>query len=254
VIAFTLGRFDLSTISRSLRTAYPQNLAIQIKNGAVEINRELPFALSMPKILVDESELKSATVSALVVFDTNDRMSSISNFWSYNALAVVTKNAVYYRKDADSREIRMMEIPKDASFDFSSSMLDEKIDGLVRNPFIANKWYIPVVSFLYFLVSFPFILFWSLFVSWVYAFLSYILIRAFHFSQLSYGFIWRMTLHALTPGILLASLTDAFGLRVIHGVLFLLLYGMWMYIIFNKVRVQEAKPLRRQSSKKKQSR
>ncbi|MEK7592022.1 MAG: DUF1189 family protein [Patescibacteria group bacterium] len=249
-VAFTLGRINVSEIAQTVRSVYPQNLSIQVKNGTVSLNRDLPFIVPLPKELDDVAASKSATASALAVFDTNDHMRSISNFWSYNALAVVTQNAVYYRKDADSREIRMMEIPRDASFDFSSSMLDEKIDSIVRHPFMANKWYIPVVSFLYFLVSFPFILFWSFLVSWVYALLSYILIRAFRVSRFSYISIWRLTLHALTPGIFLASLTDAFGLRVIHGVLFLLLYGMWMYIILKKLRIHETKPLHRRSSKK----
>ena len=107
-VAFTLGRINVSEIAQTVRSVYPQNLSIQVKNGTVSLNRDLPFIVPLPKELDDVAASKSATASALAVFDTNDHMRSISNFWSYNALAVVTQNAVYYRKDADSREIRMM--------------------------------------------------------------------------------------------------------------------------------------------------
>ncbi|MBI5614268.1 DUF1189 family protein [Candidatus Gottesmanbacteria bacterium] len=233
--AFTLGRYDVSKIGKFLQSVYPRNFSLHVQNGEIELNQNLPFVVPIPKELEDEKDQKVASPAALVVFDTNDHMSSISSFWSYNALAVVTKNEVYYRKDADSREIRVTEIPKDVSFEFSSTMLDEKISSIVHHPFFSQKWYVPILSFFYFLVSFPFVLAWSFVVSFLYALFSYIVIRAIYSSQFSYSALWQMTIHALTGGIILSTVTDIFGFHVVHGVIFFLLYGVWMYVVIKNL-------------------
>lgn len=252
--AFTLGRFDVSQVSTFFQSVYPRDLSIRLHNGEIEINRDLPFVINMPQELREDKDTNTATIAAaLVVFDSNEHMSTISSFWSYNALAVVTKNAVYYRKDADSREIRVTEIPRDISFDFSSALFDEKISSIVHHPFFSNKWHVPVFSFFYFLISFPFVFAWSLAVSLVYAFFSYVVVRAMFSSQFSYSTLWQMTLHALTGGIILGSITDAFGFYLIHGVAFLLCYALWMYVVVKNLQSHSVKRISRKSLQKKHS-
>jgi hypothetical protein len=243
---YTLNVKEVVTQAASI---YPQDLIISMEKGKVHVNKTLPYAIPVP----GSKPLNS--LQNLVVFDSDQNFGSIKNFDDYHALAVVTESVFYTKdvkvKETDTRtsvsrdaQIKAYPFPDDGEdFMIDSQLINNFKNMVLNHPIVANKLYIPLAWLVTFAIFLPLLFFirW-LTVMW-YSVITFVVTKLFKKAlfanhTFSYTKVLQVSLHTITPIILIAYLTGWFGQGwTLAGIWYFLAYLIWTCIVLNRVAV-----------------
>lgn len=240
--------FDLESAADELAAVYPADLELVYDQGQLSINQELPYVVPLPvEATVPGEELPTA----LVTFTSNEMFLGVPNFDQYQSLAVITETTLYVQEDMDTGEIR--------SYNFDEFQVNERIEvtpatiqtikqAALDIPFVKNKWYVPAIGAAVLVFVLPGMLWVRLVTLLIYSFIAWLLSRLFVKGlELSYGNVYKLSLHSITPVIIVSWILGAVGVFQLSGWLYLGAYLVWTLLVFNQLK-SGPKP---QSAKKK---
>lgn len=220
----------VETFKTRVRTAYPQELVINIKNGKFSTNVQEPFYYDIPELTEEDSDYE--------YFLAIDTTASVDDYKDYNSLILVTEKAVVY-PDGENSGVPTQKITyfdeKAEPITFNRNMYD----NLVKE-YLPLADYIPAVLIaltVFTLLISPFIIAffmaaWYMLQLLILSFIAWIVSLIFK-NNLTYGKIYQLGLHAFTLPILVSTLVSQMA-----DVPFFLSAGfvLWMVIILSKIK------------------
>jgi hypothetical protein len=236
-VMIPVARFDVPAAANEVVKVYPSDLAISFRRGELSINKPLPYAIPIQS---DEP----GPLLNWVVFDSNQHFAGIQNFSHYQALAVVTESAVYYRHNS-SYEVRAIPFTTEmGDFDINESVIQQAKQTFLNMPAIKNKLYVPGIGIILFAVFLPFLFivrWWTVMVYsfWVFLLTKILRKQLFANHKFSYSKVLQLSLHSITPIVVIAYLSSWFGQGwVLEGFWYFLAYLVWTCIVLNRVAVK----------------
>ncbi len=244
--------FNLPYAVKSALELYPQELAITVDQTGLTINQPTPYQVKLePKVMArifggtpNEYSWGGSEIN-LVTFESDENFAGVQNFEQYNSLAVVTNSGIYVVDDMDTGEIRAVPFEFEEmkeTWVLDRQTLDLLVDELLKQPFIKDKLYLYVIAGAVILLLYPGMLIWR---TWTIMFYS-VLIWALSSmmmqdKRLSYTKVAQLSIHALTPVILLAMLLNVFFTYSLHGWLYFTAYLVWMLVGLSQVQAPATK-------------
>lgn len=205
-------------------TNYPKDLRVQIQNGKVTTNVTEPYFISMPEGFED----KSTQYTHLLVIDTKTAFSQ-KQFTAYNAAVWLTGDSLFYKeKNGQLRGTDLSNI-HDLTVDQSTlQQISKKISPWLH--FVAPLLVVVTLIgvFLGYLFNFVYMLFLALVLLLVGKIISV---------KLTYGQAYKVCLHAITLGLLIAVVLNAteffFHIRAFPFMITLISIGVF-FVNFSK--------------------
>ena len=184
-------------LKRIIKTGYPKNLVVTVKDGVVKTNVKEPYFIDFP------ASEKNRAGTHFIAIDTK---AVIANYASYNSAILVTKNSIVYKDDGNALKVE----PVDKTYNFVINQ--SKYDSLVKkfSPYIDYVPTIIIVFVTLFFLTWPFIgaaflLIGKLILVLIIAFLLFIVSRVLK-KNLTYSQMYKMSLFGLTLPILIETL------------------------------------------------
>jgi len=214
---------------------YPRGFELTIRNGQLSTNVNEPYIFNLEK-----NEWQTNQRHLLII----DTKGSIENYPSYNTYVLATKNAVVYPSESTSNRIEQMSVFyfRDLKQNF---ILNKKIYDNFLN--IARPYTYRVLFFIDYIVLallFLFLVFGSLFWTGGTMFgLLFLTLLVWIINQIfkkrySYGFLFKMGMHAVTWPILINEVVKYlnFSLPGLYALIFLI----WMLVILFSTKKEVA--------------
>ncbi|MBI5151289.1 MAG: DUF1189 family protein [Candidatus Pacebacteria bacterium] len=233
-ITVAIYTFNINTVYEKLLSFYPQNLEMTFDEKGVSVNKPLPYSIPLPIEFQSSSQFSPKN---LIVFDTDEHVKTLEDVRKQNTFVVVTPKHLYTIEKEG--EMKVNALPSfDGSFVLRRAMVDSTVDRFMRHPFIQQRWYAPSIGLLLFpfisIVLFFIVLFTALFYAipvWIFTFLF---MKA---KNLSYGTIFRLSFHSLTPVVILSTffeyakhfqwLPQYMTNPILQGPWFFIFYAVW---------------------------
>lgn len=187
---------QIESISKETINGYPQNLEVYIKDGQASINQQEPYFIALPE------KDSSTDFHNLIVIDTETPF-SITQFNEYKTATWLTKDSLFYR--SEQNQVRGFELKNMDDLTVNKELLNSLYNQF--SPYI--KFIGPIILFLAFLgiyIVFSFRLIQLLFIALIVFLISKLIKK-----NLTYGISYKMSMFAITLGVLvelLISLTS----------------------------------------------
>jgi hypothetical protein len=194
----------LHNLGPKLLDAYPADLIITIRDHRAASNVQGPVAIRLPAgIGFERSEGQAPPPANLLVIDTQ-QPATLDGFTGYDTLALLTANAVIYR---DSQGIKVQPLDQIPDFQLTKQLLASYVGKF--DPFV--KFVGPLIVLGIFGVFF-FILLFELVYLVVGALLVW-LVAAVKKFKTTYWTAYRLSLHLITPWLIVSALFTVLGIR-----------------------------------------
>lgn len=223
VLLIPLSLIKVASVANEILSAYPNDLIVEVTpEEGLTVNQPLPYSVYLPGEY-SEDDL------ALVTFASDSAISNIDMVDEYRSLAVVTNDRIYVR---DDNKVEIHDIPQvDERFVFTKVQLEQFADSILNHPFIKSKLYLPLIGIVVFLLVYPGLLIARAFTLAVYSLVVFFASRfVANAKHLTYGQVFRLSLHSITPVILLAFVFSILGQEFFHGLIYFLAYFVWTMV------------------------
>jgi len=250
-----LMRVDVRMIANEFVQEYPQDLEIAVADGQLSINQPLPYYVAVPEKISEYGDIDTKPTN-IATFTTDEDFGGVQNFDRFESLAVVTESAVYFMNDDDTGEIRAYLIPEIQEIKVDAAFVNNLKEQFLNFPFIKEKLYVPALVSLAFIVGMPAMLFARLLALVVYTFLIYIIARFFmNDKKFSYGKLYQVSMHSITPVIVVSWAAGYIADYSIHGIFHFGLFAVWTLYVLSQISVKKARPAakRKAGGRKKKS-
>jgi hypothetical protein len=237
-IIVPISLLDVPSIIRSTAEIYPADLEIGVDEQGLSINQPLPYTIALP-------ETNSAEVPHnLVVFADQEQITGLADVRELDALMVVTQRDFYFLENESTGEYRAYAIPPfEESWEINRDTVNSFVETLVNNPFIQQRLYLPLLGLLLLFLVYPLTLLMRLVVLTLFSLISWVItLLFFKEKQLSYGTVFQISMHSLTPVIVVAYALGIVGWIFFHGWPYFLAYLIWTLYIISTLPVAESKP------------
>jgi len=230
-----LAAIPFSSIADQLLTNVPQDLVVHVENGQLSINQQLPYAVPMPTDWQNKSRMTrdGADIQNLVVFDTDQPVTNVVDFFqSYKTAVLVTQHFVYYRGNENTEEVRVTPIASDMKpVTFSSQELQQGKEWFFNTPLMKFKLYVPIVGAFLLVVLTPLMTFFNFITAAIYSVIMFVFVRFFqkvmyHGQQFRYKQVLKVSLVTLVPVLLVQMIFQHLSLGRINGELFFMIYAV----------------------------
>ncbi len=230
-LATIIGKSPLfvEEVKSYLATAYPAELKVVVKNGELSTNVQEPYHIPYPAKLKDTVEKESPQYDRFITIDTK---ANPDNFADYHTLILVTNKSIVYPDSQSKGAFKVQQ------FDQAE---DITIDKLLYDKHVTSKLsyldYIPsALKYLIvgLLIVWPFLgsgllLLWNL-LYLVFATLLVLIVALLLRKDVSYGEIYRLSMHGMTFSILYSLCQTIFGFHVPFA--FTAILVIWMFFVF----------------------
>lgn len=197
---------------------FPQDLTINIKNGKVSTNVQEPYFIKMPQELKNQKNIQPdlSKLDNVVVIDTKDKF-NIDTFNSYKTFMLLTSDSVAYIDKNNQISVSPLSNVKDFTLNRSevAGFLSKLKPYLVLiYPFVFVGAYF--VGFMVVLAEMLYLLFGALLV-W--------LIAGAKGAKMKIGYkkSYQLSMHLVTPVIIITSIINALSLKFTIPFLFTIL-------------------------------
>lgn len=233
-ILVPISLINVPGIVRSVTGLYPADLEVGINEQGLTTNQELPYSIPFTDMETTDAPKN------LVVFADENQIASLQDVREQDALIVLTQKEIYFLEDSNNGEYRAYEIPEfEENWSINRGTVDSLTNTLVDNSFVQQKLYVPLIAMLLLPLLYPFTLLMRLVVLAVFSFFTWILVMLFMNDKgLSYGKIFQISIHSLTPVIIIAYLLGVFGWIFFHGAPYILAYVAWTLFVISKLPSQ----------------
>jgi len=247
LLAYTapvVNSFDVDKALTHLGDLYPDELEVNVSNGVISINQELPYSVPLPSGWMSDDAL-GADVTSLALFTTDDALNGALR--ERNSLFIIGETIAYapnkieYALDGTSNETftyQVLSIPEDLdSFFITSTDVHGFVTDIKSLPFIANRWFVPAYVLLILvgsIVVFPFIYMFRVVTVFALGFVGWI-ISIFMSKKLAYMDVVRLSMHAQTPLVIIATIGGLLRVLYMSAGVFILLYIIWFVFVLRAI-------------------
>lgn len=218
-----------------IRTFYPSELIVNIRNGNLSTNVQNPYYIEIPELNNSDEE---NTYRHTITIDTK---ASIDDYKKYNTLLLVTQKALVYpdRDGRDTTKVTYFGKSKPIQLDKNKydAFLTKYLHYLDYMPTVMIVLMILGVFLLPFVIT-PFVVLGKMLYLLILALCMWLVSQIFK-NNLSYKKVYQLGIHALTLPILLTSLLSLFGVHI--SFLYTATLALWMVIILSKIREDSKK-------------
>lgn len=235
VFAVPLSAISLERIATELSWLYPSDLVVTVDpQTGLTINQPLPYTIYMP---ADGEEDAPTEFVPAVTFASESADLTFDKIASFGSALVITDQNIYARRD-DSNRFEVTPLPDvEERFTFDQTVLNDWLGAFLGHPFIANKLYVPILVVILFGLIFFFMLltrgvtalFYAL-IAWIIAFI------VMNGKKVSYGKMVQLSVHTLTPVIILAYIFDFAGYTFFQGWVYFFAYLIWTLVMVSQLR------------------
>lgn len=227
LVAMIPALIDFSK-SNFVADEYPDGLIVEIKDDVVTVNQEVPYFLPAAEELGIDNE-------NLIVIDTSDDV-SMDMIQSYDSLAVLTKDSIYFAKNKNEMRIFSLNDTDDIT------ITEQKV---VSWGHAAEKWFyiaiLPLVLFMIGLmagISFVYYLFISLALA-----LVPLLIGKMRKLNITYKSAYIISLYALVPMVMIDTVTTLMGMPFLPFLVVLVIFTVVVVANLPAGKLSEEVPL-----------
>lgn len=241
-IAVPLFKFDPTNFAEEVANTYPEELVVEVANGQVNINQDLPYTIPFPEHLF-ESEDDPDFDFDLVRFDDDKNIGNIRDFLDTKSVVTVTQSSIYTMNNDDGGEVRVYPVPDGEGMIIDRDSVNYVKDIIMENSLVKYRLYAPILSLLMMVLIFAGLYISRLIVVAIYTVFVDISRRIFmKDKKLSYSQEFQIGLHAFTPILVVETITNLLGVNLLGGWISFLLYMIWVLFIINKLKTKsEAK-------------
>ncbi len=220
----------LDQIQNRLEAAYPDDLVIMVKNGALTINQPTPYYIDIPEM---------SEVDGYTHLITIDPEAEVSDFEESRSIVLVTDREIVYPDQQNGstitsyRVMSLREFPEDVVLDerqYQSfiSKLEPIFAWIPRiAPFLLLAGVI-LIPFFGTLLSTAWQLMYLLFLTGI----VFLISKVFHLN-ISFGKLYQLSMHGLTIPLALSFLMTMLGVYI--PLVFTSSFLLWMVIIISKL-------------------
>jgi hypothetical protein len=211
----------LRTLPGAVTDFYPDDLEVTLDNGTVSINKPQPYALPFPDKL--RSEDSDGEPRNLVVFDTEAPF-GVEAFKKHDTLVLVTRDAFVMEDSNGIKVTPLSDLKCEEGKPCSYTLTEEKLKGILAKVAPLTAYVLPMLAvgmLLLLLIIYAF----GLIALLVAALVSYLLLKLPGLPRLGFKAVYRLSLYAVTPALLVTTLVSA--LNTISGVHIAYLGGFW---------------------------
>ena len=186
--------------------SYPAELVITIQDGKASTNVSEPYFIKMPDGLCDleSQEAGFCELNSLIVIDTKTPFSS-AKMEEYKSLAWLTEDSLIVKQDKETKLTSLKDVPNTVINKQFMDGLADKAGSIVRK---AIPVVLPLAAVLIF---FGLIIYLSKLIFLLFGALIVWIIGRIKKVDMTYGYAYRIGLHAITLGVILRFL-ELFGL------------------------------------------
>jgi len=211
---------------------------VEMENGQVNINQDLPYTIPFPEHLF-ESEDESDFDFDLVRFDDDKNIGNIRDFLDTKSIVTVTQSTIYTMNSDDGGEVRVYPVPEGEGMIIDRDSVNYVKDRIMENSLVKYRLYAPILSLFMMTLIFAGLYISRLIVVAIYTVFVDISRRIFmKDKQLSYSQEFQIGLHALTPILVVETITNLLGVTLLGGWISFLLYIIWVLFIINKLKTK----------------
>lgn len=236
VMSMFAWKFNLKQVIQNAGTVYPADLKLDLHGGKLAINKPLPYTVHMPTSFMDSGKQQTP----LIVFESDKKIHGINDVTLEQAPIVVTESIMYVKK-VEGSEVRAFPL---SSFEGSFSLTKKDIDGMVNrmfmHPFFAQKLYIPLIGSFVFGAGFVFLTVSTMIKILLFSLIIFVIVKIFmKKNALSYAKIYQVSLHAMTPFLLISVLEFSTQSHILVGPLAVVLLFGWVLYILSSIKVHD---------------
>jgi hypothetical protein len=139
--------------------------------------------------------------------------------------------------DEDTEEVRVYPMPEfKESFTLNRAVVDQTVQRVVDHPILKYKLYIPILLILALTLIYPLMLLVRLVTLAVYASLVWVIVSVFMKNKkLTWSQIFQISIHTITPVILVAYALGVISLFIFQGWLYFLAFLAWTLFVINQL-------------------
>ncbi len=186
--------------------SYPSELAITIQDGRASTNVEEPYFVEMPRGFCDlADEMKEddfCKLANVVTIDTKTPF-SLGKMEEYKTLAWLTSDSMVIKQGAETKITALKDLPNTV---IDKQLMDGLADKTAKIVKRATPIVLPVTAILIFLA---YIVSLSKLVYLLFGALIVLLIANIKKVEMTYGYAYRIGLHAVTLGVILNFLGNS---------------------------------------------
>ncbi|OGG16686.1 hypothetical protein A3D77_02900 [Candidatus Gottesmanbacteria bacterium RIFCSPHIGHO2_02_FULL_39_11] len=213
---------QIKTLEQTLKTQadtfYPNDLVITLKNGKLSTNRKDPIVVTFP---FDTGENRKNLVI--------DPTASISAMEKYQAGVLINEDSLSLI--GENNQIRTYPLSDIENFTLNKSEFSKGV-AMVEKFLDALPAFLPGILLVIFVFSISIGLFLKIL---FYSLLTYAVARVQNL-HITYGKAFQLTIHAITPIVLLQILEIVFGIQIPIPLFFQILYVILLVIIIKEIK------------------
>lgn len=242
-ILSSLAQLDISRIISTVVGLFPSDLVITAQNGKVAINQPLPYEVPFPGYSSSENTLQARNI---VVFDKEGSIKNIQDLQDRSTLIAVTESSFYVLKK--SSEMSVVAIPiLDQNIEITQNTFRSFGQRIMENTFIKYKLYVLVAAGIIIPIMFGFVLFVQTITLFFFSIVAWIVAKIFLKNGLGYAAVYRLSLHTITPVLLISTALQYMQKPYVEGWFYFLPYIVWTLVCLRAVE----KPIAPTAHKKK---
>lgn len=241
-ILVPLSLLDVPALIRSVTELYPSDLEVGVSDQGLTTNQELPYSIPFP------DNQPSEAPKNLVVFADENQISSLQDVQDQDAVIVFTQKELYFLEDDGYGQYQAYALPEfEENWSINRATVDSLTDTLINNPFVQQKMYVPLIGVVLLITLYPLTLLMRVIVLAIFSFITWVLVMLFMKDKgLSYTQIFKISIHSLTPVIIIAYILGVAGWIFFHGGPYLLAYLAWTLFVISKLPSLTAAPVEAQ--------
>lgn len=240
----SLARIDTSRMISSMIGLFPAELIVSVQNGKVTINQPLPYAVPFPGYMSAENSLQAANI---IVFEKDGAIQKIQDLHDRSTLVAITQSSFYVLKK--STEMSVTAVPVvDKNIEITQDMFRTFGQKVLGHTFMKYKLYVVVAAGFVIPSMFGFVLAVQAITMFFFSLVSWVIAKIFLKNGLEYAVVYRLSLHSITPVLLISTALQYAHKPYVEGWLYFLPYLVWTFVCLKAVEKPTVTTARKKKS------
>jgi hypothetical protein len=238
LVSIPLAVFNPKSLVDEGVKQFPSDLEIRLDQDGLSINQELPYSITIPGSEDAEYQAQGANLpDNFVTFASDEMIDGIRDVPAYDSFLVVTESTVYALTDVNTGKIEVQPIPPmEKPLVINQAQVSNFITTLMDHPFFKYRLYIPLLTVLILVVLFPLMVLWRVIGLFVFAIVTFMITSIFFKAKgLSFGNVYRLSFHTITPVIILSNVLAWVNLNYLTGWWYFLAYLGWTLVMVSNL-------------------
>ncbi len=215
-----------------VRTLFPQDLLIEVKNGKLSINQPEPFVIPVPVELATDMPVAVSDQNRFNLF-TYQSDAQIDDFDTYQTLILANSSTVMVR--SDQGDIRAYPLKESEDFTINKPMIDTLLNTVA--PYL--RYAVPIIISIIFIVLLSFVPLLKLLSIFFLSIFTMVIGKAVMGLTLPYSKYVQIGLHAITLPLLVEIVLNLLNWRPPFVMFYSMFFILYTGIILSHLKAKE---------------